>query len=233
MLPADNRVVMISGASCGIGAAIATKLLADGFRVSLGVRNAATAPFSGTANCLVARYDAADRGAAAPWVAATVERYGRIDALVNNVGISRRFSIEEGDEEALDEMWNVNVKAPIRVVRAALPYLKQSGAGRVIQVASLAGKRIARNNHGYSMTKFATLALAQSVRRIGWDHGIRATALCPGMVNTDMTAWYKDGDRAALTQPEDLAAAVSFLLQLPNSAAIAELLVNFRMEDFF
>ena len=83
------------------------------------------------------------------------------------------------------------------------------------------------------MTKFATIALAHAVRRIGWDHGIRATAFCPGMVNTDMTAWYKDGDRAALTQPEDLAAAVSFLLQLPNSAAIAELLVNFRMEDFF
>lgn len=233
MLPIDDRVVMISGASRGIGAAIARQLLDDGYRVSLGVRNPASAPFTDAGNCCIVGYDAADRDAGERWVAATAERFGQIDALVNNVGISRKFSIDEGSEDALDEMWDVNVKAPIRVIRAALPYLRQCGAGRVIQIASLAGKRIARNNHGYAMTKFAAVALAQSTRHLGWEDGIRATALCPGMVNTDMTSWFKDADRSTLTQPEDVAEIVACLLRLPNSASIAELLVNFRLEAMF
>jgi len=231
MLPVDNRVVMISGASRGIGAAIAERLLADGFRVSLGLRSASRSSLAQSDACLHTHYDATAPDSHRPWVAETVARFGRIDAIVNNAGISRPFSVEDGDEQALDAMWLVNVKAPIRVVREALPYLKQSGVGRVVQVASLSGKRVVRHNHGYAMTKFAAVALAHSVRRMGWEHGIRATALCPGMVNTDMTAWFKDGDRSNLTQPEDLAAAVAFLLRLPNSASIAELLVNYRFED--
>ncbi len=231
MLAPGDRVVMLSGASRGIGAAIARRLADEGYRLSLGMRNRAKAALAESARVTVAPYDAEDTEAAARWVAATVERFGRIDAVINNAGISRVYSVEAGDEADLDAMWQVNVKAPLRVVRAALPYLKESGAGRVVQLASLSGKRLYKDNHGYAMTKFATVALAHAVRRMGWEHGIRATALCPGMVNTDMIR--AAVDRPALTQPEDLAEIVALLLRLPNTASVAELTVNSRFEDMF
>ncbi len=229
MLLPNDRVVMVSGANRGIGAAIARRLASDGYRLSLGVRERARSALPESDRVLVARYDAQDRDAGARWVAATAERFGRIDAVVNNAGISRAYSVEIGDEAELDAMWDVNVKAPLRVVRAALPYLVDCGCGRVVQVASLSGKRLIKDNHGYAMTKFASVALAHAVRRLGWERGIRATALCPGMVNTDMQK--ANVDRGALTQPEDLADAVSFLLGLPNGASVAELLVNCRFEE--
>jgi NADP-dependent 3-hydroxy acid dehydrogenase YdfG len=231
MMPADERVVMISGANRGIGAAIARRLGEAGFRLSLGVRDTALTPVGDPARCLVAHYDARAREAARAWVGATVERFGRVDALINNAGISRMVAIEDEDEDALDDLWLVNVKAPLRVVRAALPYLKDSGIGRVVNVASLSGKRVRNANTGYAMTKFALVALTHSVRRLGWEHGIRATALCPGFVATDMTADVRGVDRAEMIRPEDLAELVACLLALPNNATIAELLVNMRHED--
>jgi len=231
MMAADGRVVMISGASRGIGAAVARRLARDGYRLSLGVRDTKLNPVGDPGTCLVARYEASEREAGKAWVAATMERFGRIDALVNNAGILRTVPIEEEDEAGLDEMWLINVKAPLRVIRAALPHLKKSGRGRVVNVASLAGKRVYNAGNGYAMSKFALMALTHSVRRLGWEHGIRATALCPGLVNTDMAASFSPLDPAGMIQPEDLAEMVAYLIALPNNAAIAEVLVNMRHED--
>src|SRR6266481_3695322 len=125
-----RRVAMISGASRGIGLAIARELKQAGLALSLGIR--------------------------APG----------------------RFS----------ELLAVNVKAPFRLIRAALPHLKASGSGRVVNVASLSGKRVMGLNAGYQMSKPGHNA----VRRIGWEHGIRATALCPGFVDTELVAHVTD-----------------------------------------
>lgn len=233
MLNPNDRVVMISGASRGIGAAIAQRLADEGYCLSLGLRDPAKAGIPINDRCIATPYDARDPESAKRWVSATVEQFGRIDALVNNAGIALRFSIEDGDEEALDDMWQVNVKAPLRLVRAALPYLRKCGQGRVIQVASLQGKRVARNNHGYAMTKFAALALTHSIRRIGWEDGVRATALCPNFVATDLTSGMKGLEASEMTSPEDLASLVACVLKLPNTASVAELLVNCRFEDAF
>jgi NAD(P)-dependent dehydrogenase (short-subunit alcohol dehydrogenase family) len=128
-------------------------------------------------------------------------------------------------------MWTVNAKGPMRVIRAAWPHLVASGSGRVVNVASLSGKRVRNENLGYAMSKFAVMALTQEVRRLGWEHGIRATALCPGFVDTDMTAHVKHVPRGAMSRPEDLAVLVEAVLHLPNTASVAELLVNWRHED--
>jgi NAD(P)-dependent dehydrogenase (short-subunit alcohol dehydrogenase family) len=82
------------------------------------------------------------------------------------------------------------------------------------------------------MSKFALMALNQEIRRIGWEQGIRATALCPGFVNTDMTRAITQFPRNQMSQPEDLAELVELALRLPNNASVAELLVNCRHEDF-
>jgi NADP-dependent 3-hydroxy acid dehydrogenase YdfG len=151
--------------------------------------------------------------------------------LVNNAGVARLSAVEDESEDTLDEMWLVNVKAPLRVIRAALPHLKKSGMGRVVNIASLSGKRVKNANAGYAMTKFALMALTHSVRRLGWERGIRATAICPSFVATDMTADVQEVDRADMIPPEDIAELVACVLSLPNNAAIAELLVNMRHED--
>jgi NADP-dependent 3-hydroxy acid dehydrogenase YdfG len=231
MMPVGERVVMISGASRGIGAAIARRLGAAGYRLSLGVRNPSRSAIEPSDSCLVTHYDAHERDAGRAWVAATMDRFARVDALVNNAGIARMSAIEDESEDALDELWLVNVKAPLRVIHAALPHLRASGAGRIVNVASLSGKRVRNANSGYAMTKFALVALTHSVRRLGWEHGIRATALCPGFVATDLSAGAKGIDHAEMIQPDDLAELVACLLALPNNTTIAELLVNMRYED--
>jgi NAD(P)-dependent dehydrogenase (short-subunit alcohol dehydrogenase family) len=229
MLDPTGRVAMISGASRGIGRAIAERLQARGYRISAGVRTPASVVAAH--DVMVQRYDAERADDAAAWVAATMARFGRIDAVVNAAGISTpRVRLDEADETALDGMWRVNVKGPLRVIRAALPHLKAAGEGRVINIASLSGKRVANENFGYAISKFALIALTQSVRREGWDAGIRATALCPGFVATDMTAYVTTAPREKMTRPEDIAVLAETLLLLPNTATIGELLVNWRLE---
>jgi NADP-dependent 3-hydroxy acid dehydrogenase YdfG len=223
---------MISGASRGIGLAIARELKQAGLALSLGIRAPGrfSEPLAGDADVLIHPYDAHDRGAAKSWVEATMARFGHIDVLVNNAGISRFVSLEEGSEDDLDELLAVNVKAPFRLIRAALPHLKASGSGRVVNVASLSGKRVMGLNAGYQMSKHAVVALTHAVRRIGWEHGIRATALCPGFVNTDLVAHVTDVPHDQMTDPADLAKLVATVVALPNTAAVAELLVNCRYE---
>ncbi|HEV2674541.1 MAG TPA: SDR family NAD(P)-dependent oxidoreductase [Aliidongia sp.] len=227
-----ERVALISGASRGIGAAIARRLAATGWRLALGVRSpdTLTGDLAPSEVLTAHRYDALDRGAAARWIAEAIEAHGRIDALVNNAGIAPHVGLEDGDDEVLDELFDVNVKAPFRVIRAALPHLKASGQGRVINLASLSGKRVLGLNVGYQMSKHAVVALTHAVRRVGWPHGIRATALCPGYVDTDLIAGHTELPAGELIRPEDLARMVELLLTLPNSASIAELLVNGRYE---
>ncbi|WP_241560563.1 SDR family NAD(P)-dependent oxidoreductase [Paenirhodobacter populi] len=227
MLDPQGRVVMVSGAARGLGLSITQALLASGFTVSAGVRNPdRLAPAE---RLTVSRYDAEEDGAAEAWVAATVAEHGRIDALVNCAGINPRVRVMDEGEEALDAMWRINVKGPLRVSRAAMPHLVASGSGRVINVASLAGRRVG-SNVGYAMTKFAVVALTHGIRQEGWDKGVRATALCPGYIATDMTAQETEIPRADMTQPEDLAQMVDFLLRVPNTLSVAELLVNCRKE---
>src|SRR5260221_156299 len=91
-------------------------------------------------------FDARDRASCAAWVERTVGHFGRIDGLVNNAGISLKVGIEDDDEAAYDAMWEVNVKGPLRLIRLAMPYLRRSGTGRVVNVASLSGKRAKNAN---------------------------------------------------------------------------------------
>jgi NAD(P)-dependent dehydrogenase (short-subunit alcohol dehydrogenase family) len=227
MLDTKDRVVMVSGASRGLGFAIASRLANAGFTISAGVRNPAA--LSDGSNFFVERYDAEETGSGENWVARTVEKFGRLDALVNCAGINPKVRVMDEGEDNLDQMWRVNVKGPLRLTRAALPHLIKSGSGRIVNVASLAGRRVG-SNVGYAMTKFAVVALTHGIRQECWDSGVRATALCPGYIATDMTVGETEVTREDMTQPEDLAEVVELLLRFPNNLSVAELLVNCRKE---
>tara|TARA_B100000029_G_C17490081_1_gene928779 strand:- start:254 stop:964 length:711 start_codon:yes stop_codon:yes gene_type:complete len=236
MLDLTGRVIMISGANRGIGLAVAHRLLDAGAKLSLGMRNIAviTTQFGETQQIILNRYDAHDAGSAQQWVENTVSTFGKIDGLVNNAGISRpAVSLMDDDETELDNMWAVNVKGPTRLTRFAMPYLAESGTGRVVNVASLSGKRVKNDNMGYAMTKFAIVALTHATRRQGWDQGIRATAICPSFVRTDMTSDVSGVDPNDMIQPQDLAELIQTALTLPNNAVVAEMLVNYTLEDMF
>lgn len=228
MLGGSGRVIMVSGASRGLGLAIAKRLYEAGFTVAAGARNPAVVTVKDRLSA--DRYDAEEAGSAEAWVNAVAERYGRVDGLVNCAGINPKVRVMDAGEESLDQMWRINVKGPLRVTRAAIPYLIRTGQGRVINVASLAGRRVG-SNVGYAMTKFAVVALTHGIRQELWDSGVRATALCPGYIATDMTAGETEVTREDMTQPEDLAEMVETLLRLPNNLSVAELLVNCRKES--
>jgi NADP-dependent 3-hydroxy acid dehydrogenase YdfG len=233
MLAVDNRVVMISGANRGIGRALAVGLLAKGYRLSLGARRPETLADIASApaeRVLAVAYDALDHASAKAWVAATLARFGRIDGLINNAGVLRHATIEEGRDEDFEHLWQVNAMAPLRLTRAALPHLKRCGAGRIVNIVSLSGKRVRGDNAGYAMSKFAALALTHGTRRAGWRDGVRVTALCPGCVATDMAS-HAGVPPEEMIQPEDLCELVATVLALPNNASIAELLVHCRFED--
>ncbi len=231
MLDPAGRVVMVSGAARGVGRAVVERLLADGFRVSAGVR---ASSLQSSDRLLVHRYDAESLDSAQAWRDATLARFGALHGLVNAAGVSLPgATLADAGEDALDAMWLVNVKAPLRLIRLLLPALRQGGDGRVVNVSSLSGKRVANAQVGYAMSKFALLALTHAVRREAWDDGVRATAVCPGFVATDMTAGVTSVPREGMTQPADIAALVAMALLLPGTANVAELLVNCRLEASF
>ena len=232
MLTPDGRVIMISGANRGIGLATARALYDAGYSLSLGARNPGSLAdvTSGWApdRLLTGHYDAEDQATHRQWVADTVARFGRLDGLVNNAGIAENVSVEDDNDDVLDRMWAVNVKAPLSMTRTALPHLRRCGAGRIINVASLAGKMVFDSGIGYSMTKFAAVALSHATRHAGWDDGVRCTALCPGYVATDMTANVESMAYDQMIEPSDIAEVVLTLLALSNKASIAELVINCR-----
>lgn len=233
-LAADGRVIMISGASRGIGLAIARRLADDGYRLSLGVRKPGEVKGFDPANTLICPFDAMRPQDAEPWLNATVERFGRLDGLINNAGILRALDLRSGDETVLDEMWAVNVKGPYRLIRLALPHLEKTGHGRIINVASTDGKRYRDGvSVAYAMTKHAVMALSHAAKFAGWEQGVRVTALCPGAADTQLVASIPGVTPSAnRIAPETIGDTVSFLLSLPNNASVAELVMNTRLESW-
>lgn len=230
----SERVIVITGANRGIGLSIAREFLGRGYRLSLGARDPdglreALGPESD--RLLHARFDALLPETASAWVDATVERFGRIDALVNNAGSGEQVALMDDNEEALDRLWAINVKAPLRMTRLCLPHLERTGAGRIVNVASLSGKRVRNAFVGYNMTKFALMGLTHTTRHVAWEKGVRATAICPSFVRTEMSSYTSKVTPEEMIAPETLAELVRTVVELPNTAAIAELLVNCRLED--
>jgi len=230
MLESKGRVVMVSGANRGIGRAITDTLKARGYKLSLGVRKPETLAELAADDVLVHEYDAEHPETATAWTQATLARFGGVDGLVNNAGVFITARVEDGVDEDFDRLWRVNVKGPLKLIQLTLPHLKAAGHGRIINIVSLAGKRVPSDNAaGYAMSKHAALGLHHATRRAGWDDGVRATAVCPGLVDTEMVDW-SDVPRDQMINPADLAEAIATVMALPDHAVVAELTVNSRFE---
>lgn len=230
-------VALVSGANRGIGAAIAKALLAQGWKVSIGVRGGALPAWAEGQDATklhVFAHDAARGSGEAEWVAAAREALGAPRAVIANAGTFVMKDVIEISDAEMDQMMAVNTHSPRRMARAAWEDLKADGQGRVILIASLSAKRVKSVlSSSYSVTKYATLALAHGLRHAGFAHGIRTTAICPGFVATDMATSITDFPSEKMTRPEDLAALIATVLSLPNEASIAELAVNCQDEELY
>jgi len=237
MLKPNNRVILISGASSGIGLAIAKLLLEEGYNLSLGVRNIEKTKklFSKckSQNYLIEKFEATDLKTIDSWVVNTINIFGKIDGLINNAGILKIVSFDEGEIEELNELWKVNVVAPFYLTKLCLPHIKKTNYGRIINIASTDGKRYRESvSVGYSMVKHALVSMSHATRIAGWNDGIRVTAICPGAVDTNLL----NGIPGVTTskqrlKPETIAHTVSYVLSLPKNASVAELPINARVES--
>ena len=227
-----GKVAFITGGGTGIGSATAQRLSDRGCRVVIVGR--LLEPLEQVAEQTGAHAlacDVTDSAAVDEAIEQTVSMLGRLDIIINNAGTSVRGGVGEVDDATWDQMLDINLKGPVRVTRAALPHLRASGSGAVVNVASIAALFAPRHSVTYGTTKAAVLGLTRSMAvDLGVD-GIRVNTLCPGWTDTPMaddavalTAEVNDVSEAnaralmvdrnpiqRLSAPDEIAACIEFL----------------------
>jgi NAD(P)-dependent dehydrogenase (short-subunit alcohol dehydrogenase family) len=220
-----RRVALITGASRGIGAAIAVRLAGDGLDIVLTYQRSAEAAEAVAARvgelgveALALRIDAADPKEPATAVDRAVERFGRLDVVVNNAGVYEMASLTDATDEQFERAFATNVRSAFLTARAAARVLPSGG--RIINIGSILGERVALPNVGiYSATKFAIQGFTRAWARDLGPRGITVNAVQPGPIDTDMNpaaGRFAEHQRAMTAlrrfgRPEEVAAAVAFL----------------------
>jgi 3-oxoacyl-[acyl-carrier protein] reductase len=187
----------VTGASRGIGLEVSRRLCAEGDKVLL-IARSAEALADAVGRCSRAggaaeplAVDVTEPDAGERIVGAATESFGRLDVLVNNAGASRLAALEEVPDEAWQAAWDLNVMAPLRAMRAALPGMMERGWGRIVNVSSSAGKRPSARMPEYSVAKAAELSLSRLYADRYAPHGVLINALCPGPVKSEL--WMDEG----------------------------------------
>ena len=223
----DGRVAMVTGASRGIGAAIAQALAGAGVRLGLGSRSGHDLGLDGV---VAMPCDVRDPASLEALVAATAERFGKVDILVVNAGVGAYGPFLDLPAADLEEMIDVNVKGAMYAVRAALPRLLESDGADIVTIASEAGRRGLPYEAVYCASKFAQVGLTRALDHELREKGIRCTNVCPGGVATDFAMGHgRTPDMpqlAGMMRPQDVAEAVMFVLTRPRNHRILE--VAFR-----
>lgn len=228
--PISSRVALVTGASRGIGRAIALGLAQAGFDLVLNdvARQSATleetrgelAALGRTVHAFPA--DVSSKQDVAAMVDAALGAAGHIDAVVNNAGILITSPVETLDEHVWDAVMDVNAKGTFLVTQALLPHMRERRYGRIVNVASIGGKHGAPEQAHYSASKAAVMGFTRVLAQEVGPFGITANCLCPGIIVTDMgrtnlevpeirDAWVRKTALARLGQPEDIAGPAVFL----------------------
>lgn len=219
----NERVHLVTGASRGIGRAIARRLWEEGARVEAVARSreplaelAAECPGVGFHVCDVTRESEVNAT-----VKGVLEKHGRLDALINNAGVGRFGAIEETSYEDLLRVFEVNVGGAFLFTRAVLPAMRSRGDGDIINIASVVGSKGYPRQVAYGASKHALLGLTKSLAVELQPDGVRVRSICPGGVDTDLIAEARpDLDRSTLMRPADIAEIVVFLLAASPTAVV-------------
>jgi len=230
-----ERAAIVTGASSGIGLAVARILGEEGFAITMAARRPEKLE-DAVAGLAADGFDVhgvaanvADESEIQKVVAAHRERYGRLDVLVNNAGVGMGATVGEINTKRLDMQLDVNLRSIVLFYREALPMLQTAAAQHnnalVVNTASISGKRAEGWLSVYSATKHGVVGWTEAMNKELGPHGIKSTALCPAFVDTPMTDFVKEHVAAEeMIRPEDIAESVRYLLKTSPACIVPEIM---------
>jgi len=235
-----GKIVVITGASSGLGEATARHLSREGAVVVLGARridriNALAKELEGDGGKAIAvQTDVTQSGQVKHLVDAAVERYGRIDVMINNAGLMPHSPLGRLKIDDWDRMIDVNIKGVLYGIAAALPHMQKQKSGHFINVSSVAGHKVRPSSAVYAATKHAVLALSEGLRQEVKPYNIRTTLISPGAIDTDLPNSITEPDIAEnvrklyeIAIPADaFARAVAYAISQPNEVDVNEILLR-------
>lgn len=235
-----DKVVVITGASSGIGEATALLLAERGAKVVLGARGLdrlkalADRITEAGGRAAYARTDVKQRADVAALVQLACDQYGKIDVLVNNAGVMPVSPLDDLRVEDWEDMIDVNIKGVLYGIAAALPVFRKQGFGHFVNTASTAGLKTVPNQSVYSGTKFAVRAISEGLRQEAGDK-LRVTIISPGFVHTNFdegvtnpemkAQLVKARDQFAMP-PEAVARAIAFAIEQPADVDVGEIVIR-------
>jgi len=219
----QNKVALITGASGGIGTAVSQELSRRGYRLSLLSRRIPPQESNHTLaqQCDITRVDAVNRA-----VSNTIDKFGRIDVVVNCAGRSHLGTVDEVTPQDIEAVYDVNVRGTVNVSKAVLPFMKEQGSGYIINIGSLRGVYYGVGKSAYAMSKSAVIAFSRILAMEAQEYGIKVTVINPGFVQTSLIRHRiaeENVKSTDLTQPDDIAKTVMYLLNLSPGANVEEL----------
>lgn len=234
----EGKIVVITGASSGLGEATARHLSEHGAVVVLGarridrIRALAKALAGREGKAIAVQVDVTQSEQVKQLVDAAVERYGRIDVLINNAGLMPHSPLERLKVADWDRMINVNIKGVLYGIAAALPYMQRQKSGHIINVSSVAGHKVRPGSAVYAATKHAVLALSEGLRQEVKPYHIRTTVISPGAIATELPNSITETDIAdsvrklyEIAIPADsFARAVAYAMSQPDEIDVNEIL---------
>jgi NADP-dependent 3-hydroxy acid dehydrogenase YdfG len=236
----EGRVVAITGASSGIGEALAAHAARAGAKVALGARRRDRiedlAERIGD-GALALEVDVSDEQQAEGFVRRAHDELGGLDALVNNAGVMLLGPVEGADTEHWRRMVDVNLLGLLYCTHAALPLMRESGGGDIVNVSSVAGRSANAGSAVYNLTKFGVTAFSEALRQEALHAGIRVSCVEPGFVDTELQGHNEDpGVQEAIEKmreqagdvlsADDIARAVTYILSQPPHVSVNEVLVR-------
>jgi NADP-dependent 3-hydroxy acid dehydrogenase YdfG len=242
----ENKAVVITGASSGLGEATARLLSAQGASVVLGARRVeriqslANELTGNGGKALAIPTDVTDYDRVKKLVDAAVQTYGRIDVMINNAGLMPQSPLERLKIDDWNQMIDVNIKGVLYGIAAALPHMKAQKSGHIINVSSVAGHKVHPNSAVYAATKHAVRAISEGLRMEVKPYNIRTTVISPGAVDTELPNSVTEPDIAEIVRkaheraiPADtFARAVAYAMSQPEDVDINEILFRSTREEF-
>jgi len=238
----EGRVVAITGASSGIGAATARALAKAGAAVAVGARRTdrldeLVSEIEGDGGRAVAlSVDVSDEQAARKFATDTKEKLGGLDILVNNAGVMLLGPVEGADTDQWRQMIDANVYGVLYCTHAVLPIMREAGGGHIVNVSSVAGRVAGANTAVYNLTKFGVTAFSEALRQEALNSRVRVTAIEPGFVETELQSHNTNEVQKGISsmmdkigdvlQPEDIAEAILYAVSQPERVGINEVLVR-------
>ena len=238
MRPLSDKVILVTGASSGIGAGVVRELGRAGAKLMIGARRtdrleALKAEIEGEGGTVAVRaLDVTDRASVEAFAAAAMAEFGRIDVLVNNAGIMPLSNLNVLKIDEWDRMIDVNIRGVLHGIAAVLPVMEAQGEGQIINVSSVGGLRVVPSAAVYCATKYAVRAISDGLRQ---EHGnIRVTCVYPGVVESELAdsitdpaaAEAMEAFRANALKPEAIAKAIRHVIEQPAGVDTSEIVVR-------